>query len=47
LVIDRRCGAAHLWSGFLVFTFASVHGLKFAVAAWKSGALGADMVKLS
>ena len=28
-------------SGFLVLTFASVHGLRLAVAAWKSGAPGA------
>jgi len=32
-------------SGFLVSTFASVHGLRFAVAAWKIGAPGAGTAK--
>ena len=34
-------------SGFLLSTFASVHGLRFAVAAWKSGAPGAGTAKVS
>ena len=34
-------------SGFSVSTFASVHGLKLAVAAWKSGAPGAGTANSS
>ena len=33
-------------SGFLVFTFTSVHGLRFAVAAWNSGAPAAGTAKV-
>jgi hypothetical protein len=34
-------------SGFLVSTFASVQGLRFAVAAWKSGAPDAGTANVS
>jgi len=34
-------------SGFLLLTLASVHGLRLAVAAWKSGAPGAGTAKAS
>ena len=33
--------------GFFVSTFASVHGLKFAVAAWNSGSPGVATEKVS
>lgn len=34
-------------SGFFVSTFASVHGLKLAAAAWKSGLPGAGTANVS
>src|SRR3954470_18808052 len=34
-------------SGLRVFTFASVHGFRFAVAAWNSGAPGAGTAYVS